>query len=162
MTSKTKPAMSQNFTLDISVLDDRWPDLKTLMHQAAAIVFKTINPDYKNAEISVALGNDHFIQDLNHTYRGKNKPTNVLSFPQEESHALGDIAMAYDTIVHEAEEQNKKLSDHAMHLFVHGLLHLMGFDHETDKEALEMEALEIKILERMNIKNPYEIKDSVP
>lgn len=110
---------------------------------------------YRRAvEISVMLADDAFVQDLNHRFRGKNTPTNILSFPGEDTH-LGDIALAFETIQHEAEAQGKSFRDHTTHLLVHGVLHLLGYDHMKPKEAKEMETLEIKILKKLGVANPY-------
>ncbi|GLQ05205.1 endoribonuclease YbeY [Sneathiella chinensis] len=120
-------------------------------------------------EISILLTDDPQIQDLNREYRGKDKPTNVLSFPDthlsaetleeavrfDEPLFLGDIAIARSTVEAEAKEQGKSLDDHFCHLLVHGMLHLLGFDHIEDDEAEEMEGLEVEILAKMNIDNPY-------
>ncbi len=120
-------------------------------------------------EIAVVLADDAFIKTLNHTYRGKNKPTNVLSFPSDErierhvksltkaqkDFALGDIVLALETIDSECEAQQKSFRHHVMHLLVHGTLHLLGYDHEDDKQASQMEKKEIKILEKLGVKNPY-------
>jgi probable rRNA maturation factor len=115
--------------------------------------------------ITILLTNDAEVKSLNAQYRGKNKPTNVLSFPDgsEERDArgrtvrqLGDIAMAYETIAAEAAAQGKALKHHISHLAIHGTLHLLGYDHEQEAEAEAMEALEIAILARMGIANPYE------
>ena len=117
-------------------------------------------------EITLTLTDDLAVQALNKAHRGKDKPTNVLSFPAydpNDPHVpgevihLGDIVLAYETITHEAMEQNKSFEDHLTHLIVHGSLHLLGYDHEDDTEAQVMEALEIKILSTLGIKNPYEI-----
>lgn len=106
----------------------------------------------KSREITIVLADDAFIHDLNKTYRGKNKPTNVLSFPNEEG---GDIVLAIETIEREAKEQGKSLKNHVTHLVVHGTLHLLGHDHMKKKEAERMEQLEIKILKKLGIENPY-------
>ncbi len=107
-------------------------------------------------EISIVLAGDDFIQDLNKTYRGKDKPTNVLSFPQDDPGCLGDVILALETIRREAVEQGKSLTDHTLHLVVHGVLHLLGHDHENDQDAEIMEQIEIKVLAVLGIKNPYE------
>ena len=118
----------------------------------------------QEAEVSVVLCNDEFIRQLNRDYRGKDKATNVLSFPQTDfcdKSALispvpfGDIILAYETIAREAEEQNKLLENHFAHLVVHGTLHLLGYDHEQPEEAETMESIEISVLEQMGIENPY-------
>ncbi|WP_051908768.1 rRNA maturation RNase YbeY [Candidatus Odyssella acanthamoebae] len=117
-------------------------------------------------EVNIKLTNDAEVQILNRQFRHKDKPTNVLSFPvltDEDIQflpadfplMLGDIALAFETITREAIEQKKSLNHHVSHLVVHGLLHLLGYDHETDLEAEEMEALEIEILSKQSIPNPY-------
>jgi probable rRNA maturation factor len=95
-------------------------------------------------------------------FRGKNKPTNVLSFPAGEDMSSGDtpvmageIAMSFETLQAEARDEEKSLGDHLTHLWVHGLLHLMGHDHESDDEADIMEAGEVRVLARLGIDNPY-------
>ncbi len=119
--------------------------------------------------VSLTFSNDAQIQALNKTYRQQDKPTNVLSFPawDEEGLALlprdciiplGDIFLAYETIELEAALQHKTFHEHLSHLIVHGTLHLLGYDHLTDEEALEMEALEVSILTYFSIPNPYEGK----
>jgi probable rRNA maturation factor len=113
------------------------------------------------AEACVALSDDATVQSLNARFRGKDKPTNVLSFPAVEQlgdaapRSLGDIVLAQETIEREAAEQGVAPAHHLQHLVVHGLLHLLGFDHETDAEAEEMEGLEIEVLATLGISNPY-------
>ena len=116
-------------------------------------------------ELSVLLADDAFVQTLNRKFRGKDKPTNVLSFPHgagqadvlvEEARPLGDIALAHETLQREAKAQAKAFNDHLAHLVAHGVLHLLGYDHETEAEATEMEARERTILSRFNIADPYE------
>ena len=97
-------------------------------------------------------------QHLNATYRQKNHPTNVLSFPADVETrvpVLGDLAICWPVVVREADEQSKSLEDHAAHLVIHGLLHLLGFDHEDDTEAEVMEGLEISTLATLGVANPY-------
>ena len=111
-------------------------------------------------ELTIRLVNCEESQQLNMTYRGKDKPTNVLSFPFEvpdgiELNLLGDLIICIDVMKQEAQEQNKTLFDHWAHLVVHGCLHLVGFDHISDSEAVEMESIEIAVLAKLNIKNPY-------
>lgn len=116
------------------------------------------------AEISIVLADDLFVRALNRDYRGKDKPTNVLSFPQTDFTddagigdivSMGDIILACETVMREAKEQEKTAAAHFTHLVVHGVLHLLGYDHEEEEEAETMEKLEISVLARMGIENPY-------
>ncbi len=122
-------------------------------------------------EVSVALTDDAALQALNKAWRGKDRPTNVLSFPAEmpdlppgalQATPLGDIALAAETVQREAREQDKSFDDHLTHLTVHGLLHLLGYDHETTDDAAEMEALEIEILARLGVADPYRDAQTEP
>ncbi len=116
-------------------------------------------------EITVTLTNDAEIKKINREHRGKNKPTNVLSFPlwetleeipvSKDPVPAGDIIIALETMKREALEQGKSLKHHFCHMLVHGFLHLLGYDHMTDSEAEEMETLETKILKKLGIKDPY-------
>ncbi|HCQ71413.1 MAG: rRNA maturation RNase YbeY [Alphaproteobacteria bacterium] len=141
---------------DILCEDSNWPDIND---NVTSIIRTTLGHiDYTHpCEVSIVLTNDEHIRTLNRDYRGKDKATNVLSFPQDEPEMLGDIIIALETIQREANEQNKSFDNHFTHMLVHGCLHLMGFDHITDDEAEEMETLEVQILKQLNIKNPYEI-----
>lgn len=112
-------------------------------------------------ELTIRLAEIKESQELNYQYRDKNKPTNVLSFPFEvpegvELNLLGDLIICSDIVEQEANEQNKAIIDHWAHLVIHGCLHLVGFDHISDDEAEEMESLEISILAKLGINNPYE------
>ena len=118
-------------------------------------------------EFSVVLADDETIQALNRDYRGKDKPTNVLSFaaldsedegfqpPTDQAWPVGDIILAYETIEKEALEQKKSFKSHYAHLLVHGTLHLLGYDHEDAHEADIMESLEIRVLKKYGIEDPY-------
>lgn len=123
-------------------------------------------------EVAVRLTDDEEIQRLNRDFRGKDKPTNVLSFPMHEPDdisdvlgsegmdvLLGDIAVALETVLREAEEKSIRMEDHVMHLVVHGTLHLLGMDHQHDAEANAMEDLETRILARLGIADPYAPRD---
>jgi probable rRNA maturation factor len=103
---------------------------------------------------TILLAGDRKLRALNHNFRGKDKPTNVLSFPGAGDYA-GDIALAYGVAKKEAKAAGKTVANHATHLVVHGVLHLAGHDHERPKEASAMEALEVKILGRLGISDPY-------
>jgi probable rRNA maturation factor len=106
-------------------------------------------------ELSLLFTDDAAIQQLNARYRGKDKPTNVLSFPQVSGPLLGDIILAFETVSHEAALAEKPLKAHMAHLIVHGFLHLLGYDHEDEAEAETMEALERAALARIGIPDPY-------
>jgi len=122
-------------------------------------------PKNVHPELTVTLTNDADIKILNRDYRAKDKPTNVLSFPMWDNMSeipngageipLGDIIIAFETIAREAVEQEKSLANHFTHMLIHGFLHLLGYDHIIDKDAEKMEALEIKILKKLGIDNPY-------
>ena len=109
----------------------------------------------EEAEISVVLADDGFVHQLNKHYRGKDKPTNVLSF-ENEGLCAGDIVVAYGVLVREAHEQHKSFRAHLAHLLVHGTLHLQKYDHLTDKEATKMERLETKIMQQLGYPDPYQ------
>lgn len=119
----------------------------------------------ESLEVSVLLCGDQQIRKLNNAFRGKDKATNVLSFPadgefDEHHHSshiafMGDIAISFDTIKKEAAEQDKSFKDHYAHMLTHGMLHLLGFDHTQTDDAEIMEGLEVQILEKLGIKNPY-------
>jgi probable rRNA maturation factor len=109
------------------------------------------------SRFTILLAGNARLKTLNHDFRGKNKPTNVLSFPSDEKNYRGDIALAYGVTKAEAAAAKKSFADHATHLVVHGVLHLAGYDHERARDAKIMEPLEVKILARLGISNPYEI-----
>jgi probable rRNA maturation factor len=114
-----------------------------------------------DVEVSVLLADDAALARLNQAWRGKGEPTNVLSFPASPPpgtpgpRPLGDIALALETLSREAQAENKRFSDHLLHLVVHGTLHLLGYDHETEDEAERMEALETAALVRLDVADPY-------
>ena len=125
----------------------------------------------RDAEVCVNLVGDVDMRALNAHWRGRDAPTNVLSFPAAEpSHVreaklLGDVLIAFETVNREAEDEGKTLADHFSHLVVHGFLHLIGFDHVDDARAAEMEALEIRVLARLGVADPYaqrELMDAAP
>ena len=145
-------------TITILTHDPRWKGLGPTVTRAAEAVLA--QQKVKNATLTAVLADDAEIRTLNRTYRGKNKATNVLAFPdgtvEEGVRQLGDIILSYDTFKAESTAQNKPLKHHVTHLAIHGVLHLLGFDHLADEEANAMESLEIRILKRMGIANPYE------
>lgn len=152
MTGKTKPEL--HLQIDIIREAGAWPPCRSLITGAAQETLKHLK--YKKpCEISFLLTDDENIRILNRDYRGKDKPTNVLSFPQNEQGMLGDIILSHTTIKKEAADQGKAFKHHLAHLVAHGVLHLMGHDHETSKDARAMEGLEIKILAALGIPDPY-------
>lgn len=152
------------FDMDIIVKAEGWREAVTEIEQMAenaiAIILEKLDTP-KLGELSLALVDDAEIQKLNRDFRHKDKPTNVLSFPDNgPAPLLGDIVIALDTVQREAGEKLVSVSDHTAHLIIHGFLHLQGFDHETEAQAAKMEALEIAALRSLNIDNPYLIEDS--
>lgn len=110
------------------------------------------------AAVTILLADDERLKALNRDYRGLNKPTNVLSFPAAEPEYLGDIAIAYPVVAREARAQGKSFASHAAHLALHGVLHLLGYDHIEKSEASAMESLEIKLLATLGIASPYVLR----
>jgi probable rRNA maturation factor len=161
--------------LDISILieQEAWKALdfnveeqiEHVLHASTLIV----SPWMEEAEVSIVLADNAMVQSLNAKYRGKNSPTNVLSFGDFEEPLtkekfakhlikpllLGDIVLSYETLQRESIDQNKSFRDHMSHLLVHGFLHLLGYDHQNEETADRMEAIEIKILSSIGIENPY-------
>lgn len=112
-------------------------------------------------QVSIEIVDSRTSQKLNNTYRNKDKPTNVLSFPLElpefvKENLIGDLAICAVIVEQEAKEQNKELHHHWAHLTIHGVLHLLGYDHIKDSDAIIMEDLEVKLLAKLGIKNPYD------
>ena len=120
-----------------------------------AHIANAAGPSNKNAEVSITLTNDREIHKLNKKYRGIDKPTNVLSFELCDDLLLGDIYISLDTVSREAKDAGISVAEHTAHMVVHGMLHLMGYDHIEDKDAVVMESKEIKILKKLGYQNPY-------
>ena len=136
----------------VDVHDKRWKKYKIDFEK---IVNEIDLPKYKKSEVSIVLVDDAEIHALNCEYRGKDAPTNVLSFELGDDVLMGDIYISLDTVQREAAQQNKTVPEHTAHMVVHGVLHLGGYDHLDDIQAKKMESKEIKILSKMGIKNPY-------
>ncbi len=151
----------------VRVLDGAWkqalpaPAVKCRRFAAAAL--RAIDP-LDAVELCIVLADDGFVRDLNRTWRGQDRPTNVLSFPAGQPHpggdaaeptALGDVVVALGTTAREAAAQGKTMSDHLAHLVVHGVLHLFGHDHVKARAAAAMERLEVTILAGLGVANPY-------
>jgi probable rRNA maturation factor len=165
-----EPGPSRNRSrarLDVEIVRraESWERLdvpESTLERAALAAFAAAMPDETRfAEATIVLTDDAEIRELNRDYRGKDAPTNVLSFPAGLNPAadaplfLGDIILAGETISREAEEQDISPADHASHLVVHGMLHLLGFDHEEEAEAERMERAETEILAGLGIADPY-------
>jgi probable rRNA maturation factor len=137
-------------------------DFQKNLNKISSEIYKNsdlININKKN-HVSVSFAGDKKIIELNNLYRQQNLPTNVLSFPslteRNNEIFLGDIIFSAETIFREAKRDKKSFKSHLIHLFIHGVLHLIGYDHQTENNAKVMENLEIKILETLKINNPYE------
>lgn len=161
-------------SINIAVADARWknafPRLPAKIRKAARAAFlKAKKPAalrrYGRFEVNILLTGDAALKKLNRDYRGKNKPTNVLSFPQSspalpatkktKTAPLGDVALALQTIRRESKDQKKSLESHAIHLVAHGILHLLGYDHMRKKDAKAMEKMECDILKALGYPDPY-------
>jgi probable rRNA maturation factor len=154
-------------TVSIVADDSGWdaiPDLEKLARRAADAALAEAYDGSQPASLAILFTGDAAIAEINRQWRGQAKPTNVLSFPAPaglpvpdgEPRPLGDIVLAFGTVAREAEEQGKPLPHHATHLIVHGVLHLLGHDHESKAQAKDMEALECTILKQLGIADPYE------
>jgi probable rRNA maturation factor len=146
-------------TILLLVEDSNWKKARGLtprLKRAAAAALAHSGLKGKS-ELTVLLTSDEKLRSLNRDFRGKDKPTNVLSFPAAANPDgyRGDVAIAYAVTQKEAKESGKNFADHATHLVVHGVLHLAGFDHERARDAKIMEPLEVKILASLGIADPY-------
>lgn len=166
---------ARKMTTETIIEDPRWEDagLAQIAHKAAVATLGRLGVQ---GEVSVMGCDDTRIATLNAAFRDKATPTNVLSWPSEERGAvedggtplaptdpeLGDIAIAYETCAREAEAQGKTIGEHTTHLIVHGVLHLLGYDHERDRDAALMEGLETEILGNMGIADPYSSERRTP
>lgn len=169
-------------TVDTLIEDDRWRvlDLPALADRAARATLAHLGLDPETCALTVLACDDARIAGLNAEFRDKPTPTNVLSWPAADlapdrpggtpappapdftgEIELGDIAIAWDTCAREAEEQGKPMVDHVAHLIVHGLLHLLGYDHIRDPDATLMEGLETRILGNLGVPDPYKAHDGV-
>ena len=165
----------QDLAIELILEDQRWSEIDTdftflkeasllaLSQEATETAPLAMKSPHRLAVL--VMSDDASIKDLNKTYRGKDKATNVLSFPSTESLLpgeenepvhIGDVILAYDYVSEEAKNEKKVLQTHLSHLVVHGVLHLLGYDHETSEDAEAMETLEIKLMKQLGLENPYE------
>ncbi len=157
--------------IDIVTLSGEWPDQSALharLRDAVSRTLARLGLEFgDDTELSIALSDDAHIHALNREFRHSDRPTNVLAFPGGGSVAvpgtkifsgslLGDIILASGIVAGEAQRGGVPLSDHAVHLTIHGLLHLLGYNHETERDANVMETLEVEILKAMDISDPYD------
>ena len=159
-------------TVDCNIEDARWTDIAELAQVATDAVFDRLGLEPSVFEVSLLACDDARIMTLNTDFRGKPTATNVLSWPSEERAAavdgempdlpppgpdseIGDIAITFDTCAREAAAASRSMRDHTLHLLVHGTLHLLGFDHERDRDATLMEGLETEILGKLGVRDPY-------
>jgi probable rRNA maturation factor len=161
--TRKRPRTKNPPQIDVIVRSVQWrkrPTAKTIVKKA--LLTAAIATSTRPIELAIVLSDDSAIRALNRNWRGKNAPTNVLSFPaatpgkaRSASPYLGDIVIAYQTTAREAVADGKPFNHHLTHLAIHGFLHLLGYDHENDRDAQKMERLERKILKRLAIPDPY-------
>jgi probable rRNA maturation factor len=158
-------------SLRLSIVEEAgdWSEiaaLPTIVREAARALVK--HPRCANSrgrEATIVLADDSLLRSLNRTYRGKDAATNVLSFPfqvgsdEDGAAYLGDVVLAAETVAREAADQGVPHGHHFQHLVIHGVLHLLGFDHETNAEAEAMERIEIETLARLGIADPYSVSE---
>jgi probable rRNA maturation factor len=168
--------LAAEFDIAVRIIDPAWRRLwpaavggvrgaaRTVLDRTA---HRPLSQRGQVAELTIVLADDNEVQRLNREYRGVDKPTNVLSFGDAgdrrqqvagEPVILGDVILARETVAAEAAAQGKSIADHSLHLVVHGILHLLGHDHESVREADAMEALETDLLARLGIANPYAVR----
>ena len=158
------------FLVDILISKDKEVDLnikKQILIKGLDLINKELKTSRTNNPcliVSLRLTNIMSMKKLNYSFSGSNKETNVLSFSpdpnetDENNNSVGDIAICIDVLKKEAKEQNKDFFDHLLHLFIHGVLHLLGYEHDVDRDASEMEQIEKSILSKLGIEDPYLIQ----
>ncbi|MEM7223474.1 MAG: rRNA maturation RNase YbeY [Pseudomonadota bacterium] len=157
----------RELVINVRVEDPEWggslPNPEALIERAAGTALRHAG-ETEAVELSLVLVDDDFMKELNGRFRGQDKATNVLSFgdleprpesPRQVPWLLGDVVLARQTVEREAAAQAKSMNDHVIHLVVHGVLHLLGFDHESEPEARAMERLEVAVLAELGIADPY-------
>ena len=184
MTATTGDFPDTGGPIEVMAEDPRWAalDLSTLANRAASAALTDHGLDPAAVEIALLACDDARILELNRAFRGKPQPTNVLSWPaddlgaeidgerpapvrvgqQGQPESLGDIALSIDTCTAEAQAQGKPIEAHVMHLVVHAVLHLLGYDHERDRDAALMENTEARILALLGLPDPYGPEDTQP
>jgi probable rRNA maturation factor len=159
---RSKRHANEGVKIEVIVRSARWrrhPKAKTIVKQAVLAGAAAVSK--RPAELAIVLADDSAIQTLNRDWRGKDAATNVLSFPAAPGKArpaspyIGDIVIAHQTVAREAAAEGKRFDHHLAHLALHGFLHLLGHDHDNDRDADRMERLERAILKRLGIPDPY-------
>ena len=160
----------RGIAIDLSMPCKSWrralPRVGTLAREAALAAVALSRKQIAMVELSLVLADDATVHALNARWRGKDAPTNVLAFATDEMPVagkpvlLGDVVLAYETVVREAKAQGKSLADHLRHLVIHGVLHLLGYDHVAAAPAKRMEALETRILASLGVTDPYRLRES--
>jgi probable rRNA maturation factor len=162
--------MNRRPALEIIVESRLWNSVRDVKPTLRRAIKAAAVPDgwtkTARAELAIVLTDDNVIRKLNRKWRGRDQPTNVLSFPSRDARPpgtgtrlLGDVVIAYETTAREAQAQGLPLDHHLAHLAVHGYLHLLGYDHESEKEAETMERLEREILARLDVPDPYTARE---
>jgi probable rRNA maturation factor len=167
--------MKSAIHIHLSLEDARWravDAVATVARRAALAALKRQASGLRAAELSLVLAGDRRLRSLNRAWRGIDKPTNVLAFPADDAvsdgagggppRQLGDVILAYETVIQEAQAQGKPAAAHLSHLVVHGVLHLLGFDHQSAAEAVDMEAAEAAILAGLGLPDPYRVLSARP
>lgn len=166
------PQCDVTISYDTELWQGMLPDVEAFVTELVRVTLAHtgLGKVIRHCEVSCILSTNNTVQALNAEYRNQDKPTNVLSFPvyvlfpdnyqaliEEKEVVLGDVLLAYETVKHEADTQHISFRHHVAHLIVHGVLHLLGYDHIEDEDAHIMEALEIVILQQFGIENPYSV-----
>ncbi|HEY1504930.1 MAG TPA: rRNA maturation RNase YbeY [Stellaceae bacterium] len=162
---------ASGIAIDLSIACAAWkralPSAASIARAAALAALGQSGKKIGAAELSLVLADDATVRDLNARWRAKDMPTNVLAFASDEPPGkgkpvlLGDVVLAYQTVAREAKEQEKPLADHLRHLVIHGVLHLLGYDHVKAVPAKRMEALETRILASLGVADPYDLREEL-
>ena len=158
---------SEKLKLEITIQNQKlWKDMDNIFCMLVLDLLSKITEDKNELKksASILLTDDLHMKEINNKWRKLEKATNVLSFPvnkqikEEDYFFIGDIVLSYETILSECKSRKKSFRDHFLHLLVHGFLHLLGYNHDNERDEKEMEELEVNYLSKLNIKNPYEIR----